>query len=239
MLGARDVVTDSEYDLGSADLRALQRNATTGDARTHHNSSRMHRFSRLACLLSLVVPAGVVEAQDPLGPVGFFVGIGAEHDWLTTSTPVLEQKVRTTERGVGASFTIGYGSNAKWAVLTQVSRARLDGYRGGSYVLTHLDLSMRYHLRWASQSVVPFVQAGPSVRAASDDVDTGRGFGMSFGAGANAFVHRSMALTGALVENVGTLDSFTVNGRPAVASSTKAFTTRVHLGLAWFYVTDD
>ena len=196
----------------------------------------MYRFVRLVCLLSLTVPVGAVEAQGSIGPVGFFVGVGGENDWLTTSTPVFQQKVRTTERGLGGSVTIGYGSNEKWAVFTQVSRARLDGYRGGSYVLTHLDLNVRYHFRWASQSVVPFLQAGPSVRAASDDIDTGRGFGVSFGAGANAFVRPSIAITGALVENVGTFDSFTVNGRPAVASSTKAFTTRVHIGLAWFYV---
>lgn len=236
MLGTKDVVTESEYVLGTADLRAVRCNATTRNLSFPHNSFRMVRFARLGILLLILVPVRVARAQDAIGPVGFFVGAGAEGDWLTTSTPVLRDKLRTTERGVGASLMVGYGSNAKWAVLSQVSRSRLQGYRGGSYVLTHVDLDVRYHFRWASQSVVPFVQAGPSVRAASDDTDTGRGFGLSFGTGINAFVRSSVAITAALVENVGTFDSFTVNDRPAVASSTKAFTTRLHLGLAWFYV---
>ena len=196
----------------------------------------MHLFARLCCLLLVLAPVSVGTAQDSIGPVGFFVGAGAENDWLTTSTPVLRDKLKTTERGLGANVTIGYGSNEKWAVLAQVSRSRLDGYRGGSYTLTHLDLDLRYHFRWAAQSIVPFLQAGPSVRAASDKTDTGRGFGVSMGAGANAFVASSIAITAALIENVGTFDSFTVNDRPAVASSTKAYTTRLHLGLAWFYV---
>ena len=196
----------------------------------------MPLFARFGYLLFVLAPIGVSHAQDPIGPVGFFVGIGAESDWLTTSTPVSRETLRTTERGLGANVTMGYGSNERWAVFAQVSRARLDGYRGGSYTLTHVDLDLRFHFRWASQSVVPFLQAGPSVRAASDRTDTGRGFGLSMGAGANAFVGSSIAITAALIENVGTFDSFTVNDRPAVASSTKAFTTRLHLGLAWFYV---
>jgi hypothetical protein len=196
----------------------------------------MHLFARFGCVLVCLAPVSLSHAQEPVGPVGFFVGVGAENDWLTTSTTIFRDKVRTTERGLGANVTIGYGSNEKWAVLAQVSRARLDGYQGGSYVLTHLDLDLRYHFRWPSQAVVPFVQAGPSVRAASDRTDTGRGFGLAMGVGANAFVGSSIAMTAALVENVGTFDSFTVNDRPAVANSTKAFTTRLHLGLAWFYV---
>jgi hypothetical protein len=198
----------------------------------------MHRFARLSCLLFVLSPVSVVHSQGegPIGPVGFFIGAGGESDWLATSTTVARQKVRTTEQGLGGVLTVGYGSNAKWAVLSQISRAQLDGYRGGSYILTHIDLDVRYHFRWASQSIVPFVQAGPSLRAASDDVDTGRGFGVSAGAGVNAFVRSSMAVTGAVVGTLGTFDSFTVNGRPHEASSVTSFSTRVHIGLAWFYI---
>lgn len=196
----------------------------------------MHRFARFGCLLTLLLPIGVGRAQDPIGPVGFFVGASGDNVWLTTTTTVLQQKLRTTEQGLGGSLTIGYGSNTKWAVLTQISRARLGGYRGGTYVLTHFDLDVRYHFRWPAQAIVPFVQAGPSVRAASDNVDTGRGFGVSTGVGLNAFVGPSIAITGALVETIGKFDSFTVNGRPTTPSSGTSFSTRVHLGLAWFYV---
>jgi len=45
-----------------------------------------------------------------------------------------------------------------------------------------------------------------------------------------------LASRASVVENLGTFDSFTVNDRPVVASSTKAFTTRLHVGVAWFYV---
>ena len=194
---------------------------------------------RLRCLFvagAVIAPLVTASAQAPIlrsRSSGFFIGLGAEGNGLTTT-----QNGSETESGSGAGVVLGYGFSPQWSLYGQLSGAEMNASGGGTYSLAHLDLGARVHFRTGPNTVVPFLQFGLAGRAMSEEVDgstvTGNGGGFSFGGGINAHFTPSVALSAAATWTIGTFDHFQVDNFSVGGTSVNATTARLHLGLLWF-----
>jgi hypothetical protein len=163
---------------------------------------------------------------------GFFIGLGAEGNGLTTS------QGSAVESGGGTGLIVGYGFDRRWALYGDLSGAVMNAADGGTYSLGHLDLGARVHFRTGPNVVVPFLQFGLVGRTIAATVNGDNvsftGGGVSFGGGFNAHFTSSVALSTAVTWSVGTFNNFQIDNVAVGGLSLDATTARLHLGIIWF-----
>jgi hypothetical protein len=180
---------------------------------------------------SLLAPTAVSAQKS--ASTGFFFGFGMEGSAIRGN-----ESQSVTESGGGGNLTLGYGFGKHWSLYGEASGAAINADGGGSYSLGHADLGARVHFRSGPNIVVPFLQAGVTGRAISEDFQgsriVGDGAGFSFGGGLNAHFTPKVALTTAVTWTAGSFTHFTEDGAAFANPSFDATSARVQLGLLWF-----
>ena len=197
----------------------------------------MTRLSLVAAVaVAVIAPLGTSNAQAAIQKSyssGFFIGLGAEGDGLTTN-----QVGAAAESGSGVGLVLGYGFSPQLSLYGQLSGAAMTSSAGDAYSLTHIDIGARVHFRTGPNIVVPFMQLGLTGRAVSADdggsTVTSSGGGVSLGGGLNAHFTPAVALSAAVTWTLGDFDTFHVDKRSLPGYGVNATTARVHLGLIWF-----
>jgi hypothetical protein len=188
-------------------------------------------FAAVVLSASLLLPS--TSSAQRSASSGFFFGLGMEGSAIRGN-----EAQSVTESGGGGDLTLGYGFGKHWSMYGDVSGAAINADGGGSYSLGHADLGMRVHFRSGPNIVVPFLQAGVTGRAISEDFQgsriVGNGAGFSVGAGLNAHFTPKVALSGAVTWTGGSFTHFTVDGAAFDNPSFDATSARVQLGLVWF-----
>ncbi len=169
----------------------------------------------------------------------FWLGVGLEGNGLLANDALNSG----TDSGGGIGLSAGYGFSPRWALYAALSGASMTASDfSGTYALGHFDLGTRLHFRNESRRVRPFVQAGLSGRAVTQDFYVGSrayrveasGAGVSFGGGLNAHFTPALAFSGGITWSVGNFSVYKVNGLEVPVDSLGATSARVHLGLVWF-----
>jgi len=191
----------------------------------------MRTLFAAALSASLLAPA-VASAQRSASK-GFFFGLGLEGSAIRGN-----EAQSITESGGGGNVTLGYGLSKHWALYADGSGAAINADGGGSYSLGHADLGVRVHFRSGPNIIVPFLQAGVSGRAISENFQgsriIGNGAGFSFGAGLNSHFTPKVALTTGVTWTGGSFTHFTQDGATFTNPSFDATSARLQLGLTWF-----
>lgn len=155
---------------------------------------------------------------------GVLVGIGAEAN-VISSQPGAGSS--TNQHVQGKGIVLGYGMTPSWALYLNAGWGDFLTNRGDKMWAGSVDIGARYHLRPLAGAFVPFLQAGLSNRAFSQDADASSysaqttGFLSfqylpAFGGGLNAHLTPSLALSGSGMWS---------------ASSKGLTSPRLHLGL--------
>lgn len=169
----------------------------------------------------------------------FWLGVGLEGNGLLANDALNS----STDSGRGIGLSAGYGFTPRWALYAALGGASMTASDfSGTYALGHFDLGTRLHFRNESRRVRPFVQAGLSGRAVTQDFYVGSrayrveasGAGVSFGGGLNAHFTPALAFSGGITWSVGNFSVYKVNGLEVPVDSLGATSARVHLGLVWF-----
>lgn len=169
----------------------------------------------------------------------FWIGLGVEGNGLLANDALNSG----TDSGRGLGLSIGYGFTPRWSLYSVLSGASMTASDfSGTYALGHFDLGTRIHFGNDSGRVRPFVQAGLSGRAVTQDFYIGTraykveagGAGVSFGGGLNAHFSPALAFSGAVTWSVGNFSVYKVNGIEVPADAQGITSARVHLGLVWF-----
>jgi hypothetical protein len=172
------------------------------------------------------------NAQDKSRSQGFFVGGGIE------GTSVAVEDTDETDSGTGFGLTVGYGFTPKLSIYGHLSAANVEDADGFEYGVGHFDIGSRVHFRAPANRVIPFVQAGLSSRALSQDFDgdevEASGFGFAVGGGANIHFNPAVAFTASAIWSLGSVGNFKVNGTDVDVDSEGMTTARVHIGITWF-----
>ncbi|MEQ1730231.1 MAG: outer membrane beta-barrel protein, partial [Vicinamibacterales bacterium] len=169
----------------------------------------------------------------------FWLGVGLEGNGILANDALNSG----TDSGAGLGISLGYGFTPRWSIYSVLSGASMTASDfSGTYALGHFDLGTRVHFRGVSDRVRPFVQAGLSGRAVTQDFYVGSraykveagGAGVSFGGGLNAHFRPALAFSGALTWSTGNFSIYKLNGVEVPVDSLGATSARVHLGLVWF-----
>lgn len=151
------------------------------------------------------------------------------------------------ESGAGASAQLGWGLTRNFALLLDVSGARIESV-GGDFDLAHVDIGGRWHFVSDSRALVPFLQVGVSGRAAGrqnvfmademGNVYEGDlrivGGGVSVGGGLQYFVSPKWALGGQLEWTTGSFTRVQFNNVSVDGLRIDATSARVNMGFTWF-----
>jgi len=188
-------------------------------------------FAAAVLSASLLVPSA--SSAQKSASSGFFFGFGVEGNAIRGN-----EAQSVTESGGGGNLTLGYGFGKHWSMYGDASGAAINADGGGSYSLGHADLGVRVHFRSGPNIIVPFLQAGVSGRAISENFQgsriIGNGAGFSFGAGLNSHFTPKVALTTGVTWTGGSFTHFTQDGATFTNPSFDATSARLQLGLMWF-----
>jgi hypothetical protein len=194
------------------------------------NSIRLTIYAVTTALFISAMPA-TAQAQEKSRSEGFFVGASYEGNGVSF------EDGDSTESGAGFGVTFGYGFNPTFALYGQLSGASI-GSEDGDYGLGHFDIGTRVHFRAPAKTVVPFIQAGISSRALTQDIGSDEveasGIGFAVGGGINAHFSPAVAFTAGATWSLGNMGNFKVNGVDVDFDSAGMTTARVHVGIIWF-----
>ncbi|MGQ0766516.1 MAG: outer membrane beta-barrel protein [Gemmatimonadota bacterium] len=194
----------------------------------------MHKTLFLAA--AALVPA-IASAQSAKG---FQLGAALNGSSIKSEETIDESR----ESGGGLSLLLGYGFNSRFSVFLEGSGAVLD-VEGSDWTLGHGDLGIRYHFSGSGRKFVPFIDgAFTTILGRSDDAElengsnaevelTGTGF--SVGAGFDYFFSPRTAFVLGLRYTDGELDEVKVGNVTVDGFDFDVTTTRLNLGLRWFF----
>ena len=184
------------------------------------------------CALFVVALPATANAQDKSRSQGFFLGGGLE------GTGISIEDNDDTDSGSGFGLTVGYGFTPKLSIYGHLSAGNVEDADGFEYGIGHFDIGTRVHFRAPANMVVPFVQAGLSSRALSQDFDTDEieasGMGLAVGGGVNVHFKPALAFTASATWSLGNVGNFKFNGEDADVDSVGMTTARIHVGVTWF-----
>jgi hypothetical protein len=194
-------------------------------------STRLVLCAAICSLFAGALPT-TANAQDKSHSQGFFVGGGFE------GTGISIEDNDDTDSGSGFGLTVGYGFTPRLSIYGQFSGANVEDVDGFEYGIGHFDIGGRAHFRAPVNRVVPFVQAGLSSRALSQEFDgdevEASGLGLAVGGGANVHFTPALAFTASATWSFGNVGNFKVNGTDVDGDSTGMTTARIHVGVTWF-----
>ena len=96
----------------------------------------------------------------------FWLGVGFEGNGILANDALNS----STDSGGGIGLSVGYGFTPRWSLYSVLSGASMTASDfSGTYGLGHFDLGTRIHFGNDSGRVRPFVQAGLSGRAATQE----------------------------------------------------------------------
>ena len=155
---------------------------------------------------------------------GVLVGIGAEANVISAHPGIATSP---NQHVPGTGIVLGYGVTPSWALYLNAGWGDFLTSRGNRMWAGSVDIGARYHFRPWAGALVPFLQAGLSNRAFSQDAlpssysaqTTGFlsfQYLPAFGGGLNAYLTPSLALSGSGMWS---------------ASSKGLTSPRLHLGL--------
>ena len=200
----------------------------------------MRYLSATLLLAALCVTKADAQTPSPTNPQGFFLGAHLLGGSIKSNEPDSDAE---TMNGGGAGMQLGYGFNKNWAMFGDFTATAMNPEQGDSYGLGHFDLGMRYHFTSPSRSLVPFLDAAFTGRAAvQENVDMGgetgdlslSGTGFSFGGGLQYFVNPVLALNSSLRFTVGQFDRAQFDNVSVDDLNIDATTTRLNLGIVWY-----
>src|ERR1043166_9403121 len=152
-----------------AQLGSYPRETRARDERISRSRLSLIAHKLLSLIVGIGLPCSTASAQQPLRSQseGFMLGVGTESDGIvydpSGSNPLHKS-------GSGGSLTLGYGLTPRWTIIARLSSATIDRGQSDHYSLGHLDLGARVHFRVGSNTVVPFLEAGYSLRGEGQEV---------------------------------------------------------------------
>ena len=196
--------------------------------------TRLALCAAISALFAAGIP-GTANAQTQSRSEGFFVGAAYEHN--DGDGAIKPETGAGTDSSPGFGVTAGYGFSRTLSLYGQFSTARVDGGSIGDYDVRHIDIGTRVHFLAPAKSLVPFLQAGISLR----DVQQGLSFfevesrdlGVAVGGGINAHFHPALAMTAGPVWSLGNM-GIKVNGIEDDDLDFRMTTVRLHIGVVWF-----
>jgi hypothetical protein len=193
-------------------------------------TTRLALYAALGALCVYATPS-IAGAQDNSSTSGFFIGGSYERNGVAF------EDLRGAEVGFGYGVILGYGFTPKLALYAQASSAS-DNSIYGKYGPGHFDSGLRVHFRSPARTLVPFIQAGISLRALIQEfgLDTVKltGAGVAFGGGINVHVNPAVAFSTGVTWSAWNVDNFRISGSAVPVDSLTMTTARIHFGMVWF-----
>jgi opacity protein-like surface antigen len=193
------------------------------------------RFSTvLACALAVAAASpAMAQSTDPefvrSNTSGLMIGLG-----LNGSAISGDDFSSETESGGGLDLEFGWGFTPQFALVADLSGASIDSQDAGSYTLGHFDLAARYSFAKSSRALIPYLEAGVTGRAVSQDDATLSGAGFSFGGGAQYFLAPSWSLGASLKWTAGKFTQAEVDGETIDDLDIQATSARFRMGVSWY-----
>jgi outer membrane protein W len=152
------------------------------------------------------------------------------------------------EFGVGATFLGGVSVSDRVSAIGGLTASNMNG-KDESYSLLHLDLGARYHFANPARRIVPFIDVGGARRTATrnDVILTGNdnvthggqvkmsGVGFTVGGGFNYFARPKVAVSVGVTRAIGEFSDLEFGGEPTPDLQVPANTTRLNVGVLWFF----
>jgi len=190
--------------------------------------------SVLACALAVAVASpAMAQSSDPefvrSNTSGLMLGLAVNGSAISGDDYSSE-----TESGAGLDLELGWGFTPQFALVADFSGASISSDEIGDYGLGHFDLAARYSFAKSSRALIPYLEAGVTGRAVSQDDATLSGTGFSFGGGAQYFLAPSWSLGASLKWTAGKFTKAEVGGETIDDLDIKATSARFRMGLSWY-----